>query len=100
MGIALGVGYALVTGAIIADAYDVALGADESDAQAMLVGLAVPVGAAVLALVPAVVIRLWRPGTRESLDGFVIGALGATRLHRRGDADPVGSPVRHRGDGR
>ena len=28
-------------------------------------------------LLPAAVIRLLRPGTRESLDGFVIGALGA-----------------------
>ena len=28
-------------------------------------------------LVPAVVVRLWHPGTRESLDGFVIGALSA-----------------------
>ncbi len=28
-------------------------------------------------LVPAVAVRLTRPGTRESLDGFTIGALGA-----------------------
>ena len=28
-------------------------------------------------LVPAVVVRLTRPPTRESLDGFMIGALGA-----------------------
>jgi hypothetical protein len=28
-------------------------------------------------LLPVVAVRLWRPGTRESLDGFVIGALGA-----------------------
>ena len=28
-------------------------------------------------LVPAVVVRLLRPPTRESLDGFMIGALGA-----------------------
>ena len=39
-------------------------------------GIAIPIGSAVLMLVPAVVMRFLRP-TRESLDGFVIGALGA-----------------------
>ena len=28
-------------------------------------------------LVPAALVRLFRPGTRESLDGFALGALGA-----------------------
>ena len=80
MGIALGVGCAFVTGALVADSYDVSLGTDDSDQQTVLNSLtvlAIPVLAAVLMLTPAVVMRFVRPGTRESLDGFVIGAWGA-----------------------
>jgi hypothetical protein len=40
-------------------------------------GLGVPIGGMLLMLVPAALVRLFRPGTRESLDGFAIGALGA-----------------------
>jgi hypothetical protein len=39
--------------------------------------LAIPVGGAVLMLLPAVLVRLLRPPIRESLDGFLIGSLGA-----------------------
>ena len=49
-------------------------------------------------LVPVVVVRLLRPPTRESLDGFMIGALGALCLHRGSDADPAGAAIRHRDD--
>jgi hypothetical protein len=77
IGIGLGFGWALLTGTVVADFYDVALGAGEPDEQTLLVGLAIPVGSAVLMLVPAVIVRLLRPAARESLDGFVIGALGA-----------------------
>ncbi len=77
IGIGLGVGWALLTGTVVADFYDVALGAGESEPQALLVGLAIPIGSAVLMLVPAMVVRLLRPESRESLDGYVIGALGA-----------------------
>ncbi|MDT5019202.1 MAG: hypothetical protein QOD39_5362 [Mycobacterium sp.] len=80
MGVVLGGGWALLTGTFVADSYDVALGADASDGRALLeivTTVAIPIGAAVLMLVPAVAIRLSRPTTRESLDGFVIGALGA-----------------------
>lgn len=77
MGVGLGVGWALLTGTVAADFYDVALGAAEPDEQMLLVGLAVPVGSAVLMLAPAVVVRRLYPATRESLDGFVIGACSA-----------------------
>ena len=76
-GIGLGVGWALLTGTVVADFYDVALGAGEPEEQTLLVGLVIPVGSAVLMLVPVVVVRLLHPATRESLDGFVIGALSA-----------------------
>ena len=77
MGVGLGVGWALLTGTVVADFYDVALGASEPEKEALLVGLAIPVGSAVLMLVPVVVVRLLHPATRESLDGFVIGASSA-----------------------
>ncbi|HET6731279.1 zinc ribbon domain-containing protein [Mycobacterium sp.] len=75
--VGLGAVWALLTGGVVADFYDVALGAGEPDEQTRLVGLAIPVGSAVLSLVPVVVIRLLRGTTRESLDGFVFGALSA-----------------------
>ena len=76
LGIGLGVGWALATGSLVAGFYDVSLANASSRRLAQLVGIAVPVGAAILMLVPAVVMRLVRP-TRESLDGFVIGSLSA-----------------------
>ena len=78
LGVALGVGWALVSGGLVAQTYDAALGDVETDATTVFTGVAVPVVTAILTLTPAVVVRLLRPPpTRESLDGFVIGALGA-----------------------
>jgi hypothetical protein len=76
LGIGLGVGWALLTGSIVADSYDVALSDGTSEGHSILEGL-IPAGSAVLMVLPAVVVRLWRPAGRESLDGFVIGALSA-----------------------
>lgn len=77
LGVGLGVGYALLTGNIIAHSYSFGLSGGTSQ-HSILAGLLIPTGGALLMLVPAIVVRLLRPGTRESLDGFVIGALGAT----------------------
>jgi len=78
LGVALGVGWALVSGGLVAQTYDAAIGDVKADATTMLTGVAVAVVTAILTLTPAVVVRLLRPPpTRESLDGFVIGALGA-----------------------
>jgi hypothetical protein len=77
LGAALGVGWALLTGAMVADSYDVALSDGTSEGHSILEGLAIPAGSAALMVLPVVVVRLLRPSTRESLDGFVIGALGA-----------------------
>jgi hypothetical protein len=46
-------------------------------ARMMREGLAIPIGAAVLMVVPAILVRMLRPSTRESLDGFLIGSVGA-----------------------
>ncbi|MGV0813248.1 zinc ribbon domain-containing protein [Mycolicibacterium boenickei] len=78
LGIALGVGWVLLTGQMMARSYGVPLGAGVTGFRIMRHGLGIPLGGAVLMLVPAVVVRLLRPSSRESLDGFMIGALGAT----------------------
>jgi hypothetical protein len=75
LGAALGVGWALLTGPVVATSYS-AIGGLSSE-RILVDGLAIPVGGAVLMLVPAVVVRLSRPKNLESLDGFLIGALGA-----------------------
>lgn len=78
LGVVLGVGWVLLTGAAMARSYGVPLGAGISGYRILRHGLGIPLGGMVLMLVPAVVARLLRPHTRESLDGFMIGALGAT----------------------
>ena len=77
LGIGLGVGWVLLTGAAVASSYDLALGAGISGFRLVRNGLVIPVAGLVLMLVPAALVRLFRPGTRESLDGFALGALGA-----------------------
>ena len=77
LGAGLGVGWALLTGTIVAESYDVPLGAGESHWHALLQGLAISTAAAALMLLPAMAARLLPAPSRESLDGFVIGALGA-----------------------
>jgi hypothetical protein len=77
LGAGLGVGWTLLTGTIVADSYDVALSDGTSEGHSIIEGLVIPAGGVVLMLLPAVVVRLLRPATRESLDGFVIGALSA-----------------------
>jgi hypothetical protein len=77
LGVGLGVGWALLSGAIVAGSYGVALSEGTSDGHSIVKGVVIPAGSAVLMVLPAVVVRLLRPATRESLDGFAIGALSA-----------------------
>jgi hypothetical protein len=77
LGIALGVGWVLLTGATVARSYGVPLGMGVSATRIVRDGLGVPVGGMLLMLAPAALVRVIRPGPRESLDGFALGALGA-----------------------
>ena len=77
LGIGLGIGWVLLTGAIVARSYGVPLGTGIAADRIAREGLGIPVGSMLLMLVPVVVVRLLRPPTRESMDGFMIGALGA-----------------------
>ncbi|OBB02023.1 hypothetical protein A5666_13925 [Mycolicibacterium fortuitum] len=78
LGSVLGIGWVLLTGHMMAKSYGVPLGAGVTGFRIMRNGLGIPLGGAVLMLVPAVVVRLTNRSSRESLDGFMIGALGAT----------------------
>jgi hypothetical protein len=77
LAVGLGVGWALLTGPVIAHSYDVTLLSGMTGGRALWERLAIPLGGAVLMLVPAVLARMSRPAIRESLDGSVIGSLGA-----------------------
>lgn len=73
----LGVGWAWLTGAIIAQSYAVAFQAGMEFKQPLAEGVAIPMSGAVVMLVPIVLARASHVGTHESLDGFVIGAIAA-----------------------
>lgn len=77
LGIFLGVGWVLLTGAAVARSYGVPLGAGVSGVRLLRDGLGVPVGGMLLMLVPALLVRFLRPGPKEALDGFALGALGS-----------------------
>jgi len=77
LGIGLGVGWVLLTGGMMARSYGIALGAGIVGARMLRMGIGIPLGGVILMLMPAVIVRLLRPSTREALDGFMIGALGA-----------------------
>ena len=77
LGAALGAGWVLLTGGLVARTYDVSIGAGLALHHLVGQGVGIPATGMTLMLLPAVVLRFTRPGTRESLDGFAIGALGA-----------------------
>ncbi len=77
LAIGLAVGWVLLTGSMVARAYGVELGAAVVGARMVKMGIMIPLGGVILMLMPAVIVRVLRPSTREALDGFMIGAFGA-----------------------
>lgn len=77
LSIGLGVGWVLLTGTMVARSYGIALGTGIVGARMLREGIGIPLGGVLLMLLPAVIVRLWRPPSRESLDGFMVGALSA-----------------------
>jgi hypothetical protein len=77
LGIGLGVGWVLLTGPVMARSYGIGLGTSVVGTRMLQNGIGIPLGGVILMLMPAVIVRLLRPPTREALDGFMIGALGA-----------------------
>ena len=76
-GLVLGAGWAYLTGSVLADSYLNVLGPGHSGVRLLAQGLSIPVLGAIVMVVPAVLARLIRPGGREALDGYVVGALAA-----------------------
>lgn len=77
-GLGLGVGWSVITGPIVAQAYTSALGGSLSAAQVLICGAAIPASFALVLVAPAALVRAVDRAPTESLDGFTIGALGAT----------------------
>ncbi|MBU3751031.1 MAG: zinc ribbon domain-containing protein, partial [Mycobacterium sp.] len=77
LGVALGVGWWLLAGRILAGSYGLSTGSALMLTGVLNVGLLITAGSAVLMLMPAVLTRLLAMPVRESLDGFVVGAFGA-----------------------
>nr|WP_090340494.1 hypothetical protein [Mycolicibacterium malmesburyense]CRL69825.1 hypothetical protein CPGR_01359 [Mycolicibacterium malmesburyense] len=77
LAVGLAVGWALLTGAAFAKSYGVALGSAIVGARMLRMGIVIPLAGVILMLLPAFLVRIVRPSSREALDGFMIGALGA-----------------------
>ncbi len=77
MAITLGVGWALLTGVVAARSYGIPLGAGIAAARMLRTGVGVTLGGLLLMQVPTLTLRLVRPGHREALHGYAIGAHSA-----------------------
>jgi hypothetical protein len=78
LGIASGIGWVLLSGGLIARAYGVPVAEGFVLENLADIGLRVSVGGVVFMVAPAVLVRfLLRHESREVMDGFAVGALGA-----------------------
>ncbi|WP_396939572.1 zinc ribbon domain-containing protein [Mycolicibacterium sp.] len=78
LGVAVGLGWALLTAAIVKESYSLGLGTAVPTAVLVRDALVIPFGGLLVMQLPTVLVRLSRPPIRESLYGFAIGVLGAT----------------------
>ena len=75
LGALLGATWILASGQFVARSYGVPMAVGLALHHLFREGFLIPAVGMVLMILPTAVIRLFRPGSRESLDGFVIGAL-------------------------
>ncbi len=76
LGAAVGVAWATLTGAIVAESYSLGLGSQVPTMRLLRDAVAIPFGGLLAMQLPVIVVRLLRPPVRESLHGAVIGFLG------------------------
>lgn len=77
VGAVLGIVGMLLTGELVAHSYDIPVTAGMAVTRYVRHGIAIPLAAALLKVLPALVARALSRPPRETLDGFAIGALGA-----------------------
>jgi hypothetical protein len=80
LGAGFGVGWVWITGGLVARIYGVPMAAGFLLQNLVSTGLVIAIGGAALMILPAVLVRILvglRRRSRESLDGFTIGALSA-----------------------
>jgi hypothetical protein len=77
IGVGLGTGWGLVGGHFVNEALAPTLNFSLVSPAALSGAVAVPVVSVLLMIVSVSVVRLYRRGLTESLDGFVLGAIGA-----------------------
>lgn len=75
LGAALGVAWVVVSGHVVSRSYGVPMAIGLALHHLVREGFLIPAVGMVLTILPTALIRLLRPGSRDSLDGFVIGAL-------------------------
>jgi hypothetical protein len=78
LGLAVGVGWATLTGAIVAETYSLGLGSQVPTLRLLRDAVVIPFGALLAMQLPAILVRLIRTPVRESLHGSTIGLVGAT----------------------
>ncbi len=77
LGALLGAAWALASGQFVARSYGVPMALSLALHQLFSEGFLISAAGMVLMVLPTVALRIFRPGSRDSLDGFVIGALAA-----------------------
>lgn len=77
LGAGLGIAWVLVSGSVVSRSYGVPMSVGLALHHLVGAGFAIPTVGMVLMTLPAFVVRLLPSATRESLDGFAVGALGA-----------------------
>ena len=76
--VGLGVGWQLVVSPVMENAYYSEMGGQLSISQLLVCGVVIPITYAIVLVTPAVLVRALARPSGESLDGFAIGAMGAT----------------------
>ena len=78
IGAALGAGWAYLAGTVFADGYDVALGFEVAAGPNVGRAVAVSIIEVLLMLLPAAIVRMVFRSPLAALDGYAVGAAGAT----------------------